>query len=841
MTIPLLTSRHDYGAFLDEYRNADIEVQHDVQRQLMRGDLFYLLVYGLNRPDADADWLFERCREVQADPNGRLDLWAREHYKDLADDTPVLTANRGWTTHGELLVGDLVFAPNGAPVPVIALSDRYVDSECYRVTFNDGESIIAGAGHLWRLRRKSRHRIVGTDKRLVKHQDVTVSTAALTSIPGRHDVGQAEALYYPPIELPIHPYVLGAWLGDGYGSSSQFTCVDPEIIIQLRLSGVTVRHYGDIRYSIASGVTALLREHNLLGNKHIPEIYLTASIEQRLELLRGLMDTDGYCNVRGTATFAKVNERLAQDVYELVVSLGLKPRLRWYSNRHGGYYQVSFQAHKDRNPFHLPRKAARAIDSSYYDGSRYVKSVDRVATVPTRCIQVVGGMYCVGRSMVPTHNSTIITFALTIQDILRDPEVTIGIFSHTRPQAKSFLRQIKQELELNKDLAGLFPEILYANPRKESPKWSEDEGIVVKRATNPAAATVEAWGVVDGQPTGKHFSHLVYDDLVTRESVTTPEMMEKVVDALALSYNLGAHGGLRRFIGTRYHFSDAYRTVIDRGTAKARLHAATHDGSMTGEPVFLTQDQLDTKKRDMGVYIFSCQMLQNPIADDKQGFKRDWLRHYSGNLPRVINWYLLVDAANSKRKGSDYTAIWAVGLGSDKKRYCIPEVRDRLNLTERTNRLIDLHRKYKPVQVRYEQYGLQGDIAYILKYQEDIGYRFDIHEVAGPTSKIDRIKRLVPLFEYGEIYLPRVHNVTDYEGKTRDLIKDFIEEEYVPFPVPLHDDMLDALSRIEETEGRLGGQVSDKKIQLSLNWPKVEIYQPDEIYADNDADDWRLR
>lgn len=415
------------------------------------------------------------------------------------------------------------------------------------------------------------------------------------------------------------------------------------------------------------------------------------------------------------------------------------------------------------------------------------------------------------------YKSTIITFALTIQDILVNPNITIGIFSHTRPNAKGFLRQIKREFELNENLKTWFDDILYANPAKEAIKWSEDDGIIVKRTSNPKEATIEAWGVVDGQPTGKHYALLVYDDIVTRESVTTPDMIEKTTDALALSYNLGAHGGRRRFIGTRYHFADTYKTILDRGTATPRIHAATHDGSMSGEPVFLTQEQLNNKRRDMGPYVFSCQMLQNPVADSSQGFDRSWLRtfDFSPDMLKKFNWYLLVDAANGKRKNNDYTSMWAVGLGEDGNYYCIPEVRDRLNLTERAKRLIDLHRKYKPVEVRYERYGMMADIVYIQTLMEKQQYRFDIIEVAGATSKIDRIKRLVPLFEKGKMYLPQTFFVTDYEGKSRNNVHDFIEQEFVPFPVPLHDDMLDALARICEAEG----STDAGKVTLSLDWP----------------------
>lgn len=428
------------------------------------------------------------------------------------------------------------------------------------------------------------------------------------------------------------------------------------------------------------------------------------------------------------------------------------------------------------------------------------------------------------------YKSTIITFALTIQDILNNPEITIGIFSHTRPIAKGFLRQIKNEFELNEKLKYWFDDILFQNPKREAGKWSEDDGIVVKRTSNPKESTVEAWGVVDGQPIGKHFKLLIYDDLVTRESVNTPEQIEKTTDSLALSYNLGAHGGSRRFIGTRYHFNDTYRTLMERGTVTPRVYAATADGSLTGNPVFLTKEQLHNKHRDMGVYVFSCQMLQNPVADSSQGFNREWIKHYDGRLSGLINWYLLVDPANGKRKNNDYTTMWAVGLGSDSKMYAIPEIRDRLNLTERANALIKLHRKYRPLEVRYERYGMQADIAFIMKIQEEQNYRFDIIEVSGLTNKNDRIKRLIPLYENGDILHPREHLVTDYQGKTRDLIHDYIEEEFTPFPVPIHDDMLDSLARIQENEGF--SYMKGKKIDLELIYPTFINYNERDLYPE---------
>lgn len=428
------------------------------------------------------------------------------------------------------------------------------------------------------------------------------------------------------------------------------------------------------------------------------------------------------------------------------------------------------------------------------------------------------------------YKSAIITYAKTIQDILAshgdDPlavwggrEVTVGIFSHTRGIAKRFLRQIKFEFEQNELLKEWFPDILYDNPHKHAPKWSEDDGIVVKRKSNPAEATVEAWGVVDGQPIGKHFFILVYDDVVVPESVTTPEMMEKTSDMLALSFALGAEGGRRRFIGTRYHANDAYKTIIDRQTAKPRLHLLTDNGQVDGNPVLRSKEWVAEKRRDMGPYIFACQMLQNPKADETQGFREEWLKYHDGLRLQGLNVYLLFDPAGSKNKKSDYTAAWVVGLGPDENLYVLDMVRDRFNLTQRAKLVMDWHKKYKPVRadgVRYEKYGLMADIEHIQSIQKAVNYRFEIAEVGGTLPKNDRIKRLIPYFEQGRVYLPRTLWYTGSDGKTTDLVQDFIEQEYKAFPVPIHDDMLDALARIAEPE-------------LPLMFPQQEVFRTEDL------------
>ena len=158
---------------------------------------------------------------------------------------------------------------------------------------------------------------------------------------------------------------------------------------------------------------------------------------------------------------------------------------------------------------------------------------------------------------------------------------------------------------------------------------------------------------------------------------------------------------------------------------------------------------------------------------------------------------LLVDPASAKKKGSDYTAAFVVGFSSDNNLYVLDMVRDRLNLSQRTDLLLSLHREWKPYKIGYEKYGKDGDIEAIRAEMERREYRwFEVTEVGGSQPKEDRIKRLVPLFEQGRVYLPERLIRLDYEKKRYDAVESFVEDEYLAFPVSQHDDMLDALARI---------------------------------------------
>lgn len=435
------------------------------------------------------------------------------------------------------------------------------------------------------------------------------------------------------------------------------------------------------------------------------------------------------------------------------------------------------------------------------------------------------------------YKSTIITWALSIQDIIashgENPEpryggreVTIGIFSHTRPIAKGFLIQIKNEFEENERLKSLFPDIFYDRPKSQAPKWSEDGGLVVKRKGNPKEATVEAWGLVDGQPTSKHFFVRVYDDVVTLESVSTPDQIKKTTAAWEMSDNLGTEGGWERYIGTKYYIFDTYATMVKRGAVKVRKHPATSDGTDDcSKSVLMSPETLAAKRKTQGLYTFACQMLQDPKADTSMGFREEWLRYWKAEHTNNLNVYILVDPASSKKKNNDFTAMWVIGVGSDGKYRVLDAVRDKLNLKERSDTLFQLVRDWNPIRVGYEQYGLQADIEFIRLEMERKNFEFEIVELGGKLAKEDRIKRLVPFFERGDIVLLDRCVKVNYEGHAVDLTREFVEEEYNAFPVCAHDDMLDALARmldedmhVELPSPNKSPVISQRPIQRHGDW-----------------------
>lgn len=388
------------------------------------------------------------------------------------------------------------------------------------------------------------------------------------------------------------------------------------------------------------------------------------------------------------------------------------------------------------------------------------------------------------------YKSTIITFGKTIQDILAshgddplpewDREITVGIFSFNRPAAKKFLRQIKYELESNDDLKLLFPDILYKEPQKEAQKWSEDDGIVVRRKGNPREATVEASGLVDGQPTGMHYVMRVYDDVVTLESARSAEMIKKTTQAWGLSLSLGSDGGFERYVGTFYADGDTYNDIIEQEGATPRLIPATEDGTSTGKPVLFSQAYLDSKKK-AGIYDFSCQYLCNPVPDQNAYFSKsdfNWYESAPANLHRIGAGDFAVTEG-----GGDFTELGVAGLDENDDLYILDWWSGQTTSEVWIEEMIRLHKMYKP-QMWYAETGpIRRSIEPFLEKRKRETKTYFLNDwIPSVADKPTMARSIQARAKMGKVFLPK--------GKPW---AERIVEQCVRFPKAKHDDIVDVL------------------------------------------------
>jgi replicative DNA helicase len=359
--------------------------------------------------------------------------------KALALDTPLPTPD-GWTTMGEVKVGDQLLAADGSPTRVVAATEVMTDRLCYEITFDDGSVVTADAEHQWLTdthasRRSARAAAAasgsGRRRRVFASVKTTREIAGTLRHPaagGRlnHSVMNARQLDLPDRDLVLPPYALGAWLGGGHAAAARITTADPEILVGIEAAGVQTVPVMGLTYALQlhcpegirghGTVQAILRKLGVLDVRHIPAAYLRASASQRRALLAGLLDAGGTVTRGGRVEFAVPGRRLAEDFRELVNGLGYRCSMR--DKRAGDRSKASPAVHTltfstSDEVFVLERKKLAHKESGPGSparaGSRSITSVRPVPSVPVRCVEIdhPDHLYLATRSMIPTHNSTL--------------------------------------------------------------------------------------------------------------------------------------------------------------------------------------------------------------------------------------------------------------------------------------------------------------------------------------------------------------------------------------------------------------------------------------------------
>lgn len=387
--------------------------------------------------------------------------------KCLDVNTPIPTP-AGWVTMGALKAGDFVFGADGKPTRVLAAHDVKVGLRCYKVEFSDGSHLVADAEHLWGVERfywKSpswRYEVRSTESLM---RDLFYAPRGDGGKRFRYRVRNTRPLQLPDRPLLVDPYLLGVWLGNGSSQHGTISCHEDDAAhyvacfeaeghtTSVRKDGentvyVVVDRLADGPDDLIGTFTQRLRLLGVLGAKHIPESYLFASREQRLALVRGLMDTDGYCGEeRSSCEFSTISAGLANSMAVLLRSLGLRPSVcekesTWVYNgerKFGRAYRVVFSTPDGLDVFYLPRKKTRNLSAEIDIGFRQIVNIEPVETRPVRCIAVdnASKLFLAGDGLVPTHNTAGLLQGWLAHAVVNDPGDML-LLQMTKEKAREF-------------------------------------------------------------------------------------------------------------------------------------------------------------------------------------------------------------------------------------------------------------------------------------------------------------------------------------------------------------------------------------------------------------------
>lgn len=727
--------------------------------------------------------------------------------KALDENTPVLTTN-GWKRHGDLKVGDYVFNQTGKAVKVLAVQTPY-EHDCVKVILDTHEEIICSKEHEWVVecdRDKRTPRKEGR-KKLPRSTEVI---EAQNIFDGYHAKSPAIKVCEPirgRRKDLMDPYLLGVWLGDGSSRSTGITCGEEDIegmIENLSSHPMTVKPHGK-SYTINIGVTTgkigsnkfrvWLKSNGLIRNKHIPEAYFTASKKQRLELLKGLMDTDGCVCAKGkNCEYTGVNKRLVSDVFKLIRSLGMKCSFTTgdatINGRYvGKKYRIQFTPNKGQPLFKLKRKQDRIDRKKAKDrGDKYlyfIKSVEETKRHRVNCITVEGGVYLCGHGMIPTHNSLSITETLPSYYLGHNPEHKVIEISYSEGFAQRFGKSNKLKVQ---DFGSMFG-IELSKSSKSNVDWSlsNERGRMISR------------GISSGV-TGEACNLMIIDDPIKNSGEANSKLIrDRIYDEWINSFRTRLSVGAKVIvIQTRWHEDDLYGRLKNDPYARwINIPAICDDkddplGREIGDGICPEigkgKEWLLKYKEGMisgkveeggetGARAWESLFQGRPTAREGNLLKREWWQLYKGE-PDVDSKIISVDAAFKDKEQNDYVAIQVWGK-KGAKIYLLDAVKAHLNFQATMDVILQKRALFRVNTILIEDKA--NGTAIIETLRRKIAGVMAVEPKGGKVARVNAVSFAV---ESGHVYLP----------SDKPFTNDFIEE-CASFPNGKHDDQVDCFSQ----------------------------------------------
>lgn len=710
---------------------------------------------------------------------------------DLRLDQLVPTID-GFKKISDVSEGDLVFGPDGKPRLVTGKSPVN-RKPTYRVTTTDGAELVVSEDHLWTVRfeceRSGPLKTLST-KALHDRQLAHPNTSKTPKLP---DMSPAE---FPHRKLLIDPYVLGVWLGDGSSHGASIGCSYADILQmrqQVEDCGYKTTHNPKFQQFNVLGLHAKLRELGLLKNKHIPEDYLCSSVEQRIALLQGLIDTDGDVTEAGKVTFNQTNRSLIEQVLCLVHSLGIKARITDRCTSYNGVpsqksYRICF---KFSRAARLPRKAARCRDTAG-NWARTIKIEPTGLVEETQCLQVANddGLFMAGRGWVVTHNtkSEFASYLFPAWFLGQYPHKKVIQTAHTAELAVGFGRKVRNLID-GDDFQKVFSGISLSSDSKAAGRWNTNKG-----------GDYFAIGV-GGAVTGKGADVLVIDDPHSEQEAQMGEYNPEVYDKVYEWYTSGPRqrlqpGGAIIIVMTRWSKRDLSGQIIKKSAERRgsneweviEFPAIMPSGSPLW-PEFWSIDELEAIKAEIPVSKWNAQYMQDPTSEEGALLKRDWWNEWPHDRPPNVEAIIQSwDTAFLKTQRSDYSACttWGIFHQENEEGVMVPNLilldafKDKMEFPELKRVAHQKYWEYEPDQLVVEK---KASGAPLIAELRMMGIPVTEFTPVRGNDKIARANAVTDLFASGIVWAPPTRWAEE------------VIEECASFPAGEHDDYVDSVTQ----------------------------------------------
>lgn len=482
-----------------------------------------------------------------------------QHGKQISDGQMVATPS-GMKRHGNLKVGDYVFGRDGRPKKVLWVSEK-TKSE-YVVTFSDGQKIECHGNHEWLVYDRNNRKWKRLETRFIFAENKLYKGNGKRGSRYRYQVDANVCVYFDKKEVEIDPYILGAWLGDGSASKGciYIGCNDTEIIdshkyVFHETAGTTARvFYSSIFFS-------LLKKNGYINNKHIQDEYIYNSVDIRKQLIAGLIDTDGYVYQKnGRITISNTNKDIIDKVAFILRSLGesvcITKKAPAISTSgiigRKNVYQLSFTPTQEY-PTKVPRKKVLAKCKKKKRTIVNIAPIEHIAY--GNCIQIEGGIYLVGDTFIPTHNSEGSSRNLPSFMLGLNPDLKIAIGSYSTSFARDFNRDVQKIIDTEK-YRQIFPDTYLPRMKKSSSvNTYQRSADVIECVGHKGSLRVVGRG---GPLTGKRVDVAILDDVYKDPlEANSPIIRERAWDWYKGVVKARLHNNSQELIVfTRWHKED---------------------------------------------------------------------------------------------------------------------------------------------------------------------------------------------------------------------------------------------------------------------------------------------